>query len=97
MSIVTDQAAGIGVTAIPTPIDDQASDNWFLWFPFAAGIVFGDSTGFNSNALTRFDFDSKAMRKVDDGDTAVVVLQNNSSAHAMEFYLSFRMLVKLHG
>jgi hypothetical protein len=30
LAVVTDQAVGIGVTAVPTPITDLSSDSWFL-------------------------------------------------------------------
>ena len=96
MAVVTDQAAAIGVTAVPTPITDQASDNWFLWEPWAQGFVVATNIGIQSQGFTRYDFDSKAMRKVDDGDTAVVVMQNNAAV-GLEFLMMFRMLLKLHG
>ena len=96
MAVVTNQAAAIGITAVPTPITDQASDNWFLWQPIIGPLEFGDATGFSFNPYTRYIFESKAMRKVDDGDTVAVVLENSSTVHGLRFILMFRMLVKLH-
>ena len=97
MAVVTDQALAIGVTAVPTPITDQSSDNWFLWQPFAQSIAFLDATGMNFNRFAQFELESKAMRKVDDGKAVVVVLENASAAHGMVYLMEFRMLVKLHG
>ena len=96
MAVVTDQAAAIGVTAVPTPIADASSDNWFLHFPWLASIRVGDATGFDNNAYIRYDIDNKAMRKVDDGDTVVVVMENSSAGAAVDFLLQFRMLIKQH-
>ena len=97
MSVVTDQAAAIGVTALPTPITDESSDNWFLWMPWMASITLATAVSIQSNPYVAYPFDSKAMRKVDDGDNVAVVLENSSGADGVRFILKFRMLVKLHG
>ncbi len=95
MAVVTDQAAAIGVTAVPTPITDQGSDSFFLWMPFAQSIVVSSAIGFDNQGFTRYDFDSKGQRKVQQDDSIVIVLENNSAV-GLEFLLMFRMLVKLH-
>ena len=95
-SVVTDQAAAAGVASLPTPITDEASDNWFLWIPWMAGLRVADATGI-MNPWVEYKFDSKAMRKVDDGDNVVVMLENASAADGALFIIKFRMLVKLHG
>ena len=95
MAVVTNQALAIGVTAVPTPITDQASDEWFLWEPWFADIAFADATGFIQK-FRQIEFDSKAMRKVNDGLSVIVALENSSSAHGANYLLEFRMLVKLH-
>ena len=97
MAVVTDQAAGIGVTAVPTPITDSPSDEFFLWLPWFADVRDMGTGTVQFNTFSRFDFDSKAMRKVTDGTTAVVVLENSSSAAGANYAIMFRMLVKLHG
>jgi len=91
-SVVTNQANAIGVTAVPTPITDEASDEFFVWMPFATLIetTVGAIKGFE------YPFDSKAMRKVTSGQTTVVTLEN-ASLVGLEFLIKFRMLVKLHG
>ncbi len=62
-----------------------------------ASFVQVSAVGFQNIAFARFDFDSKAMRKVSESDSIVVTLENANSAHAVDFILQFRMLVKLHG
>ncbi len=93
-AVVSDEAAAIGVTAMPTPISEQASELWFVWEPF--GVHAFHDAGGDSIVGFQFPFDSKAMRKVATGDTAVVTLENASSLHGLDFWITFRMLVKLH-
>ncbi len=95
MAVVTNQALAIGVTAVPLPIQDQGSDNWLLWLPFFADVRPTSAVGVEYNTFSRVEFESKSMRKVDDGDSVVVVLEN-SATFGMQYLLEFRMLVKLH-
>ena len=96
MAVVTDAAALIGVTAIPKPSGNSDDDAWFLWAPWLCDFEVASQVGFQNENFSRFDFDSKAMRKVHDGSTAVVVLENDTAV-GLEFSIMFRMLVKLHG
>jgi len=95
-SVVTDQALAIGVTAVPTPITDEGDDSFFLWAPFFADVRVGAATDTQWQTFTRLDFDSKAMRKVNDGRSVIVTLENASAADGLLFVIKFRMLVKLH-
>ena len=96
MAVVTDEAAAIGVTAVPAPSSVSDSDQWFLWLPWFTNLRFQSGVGVEPNIAQRFDFDSKAMRKVHDGSTAIVVIENDTSV-GLDFALLFRMLIKLHG
>ncbi len=96
-AVVSDQALAIGITAVPTPITDEASDLWFLWEPFAAAVRFASGVGFDSNPMQHTVLDSKAMRKVNDGTSVVAVVENASASAGLTYVLKFRMLVKLHG
>ncbi len=97
MAVVTDEAVAAGAASIPAPEADSDSDQWFLWTPFQASLQFGSAIGFQSPSMARYDFDSKAQRKVHDGSTAVVMIENASATDGMRFLLLFRMLVMLHG
>jgi len=90
MEVVTEQARVAGVTAIPTPISQEANEQWFLWEPFQAYFATGQGV-----VWQRYEFDSKAQRKVQEGDAVVVVLEN-ASVVGLEFIIKFRMLLKLH-
>ncbi len=96
MAVVTDAAAAIGITAVPLPSSASDDDAWFVWLPWLTGIRVASAVGFQDRTFSRFDIDSKAMRKVHDGSTAVVVFENDV-AQGIQFALQFRMLIKLHG
>ncbi len=94
MAIVSDQAVAIGITAIPTPITDRDSDLWFLYEPFARMQNVADATGVS--AYSPQVFDSKAMRKVEDGQEMVGVAELDTLSDGATFQQTFRMLLKLH-
>ena len=96
MAVVTDAAAAIGITALPLPSGNSDDDAWFVWQPWLSSFRFVSAAGFQDQLFAQYDFDSKAMRKVHDGSTAVVVLENDSAVGLL-FVILFRMLVKLHG
>ena len=96
MAVVTTQAAGIGVTAVPTPIADQGSESFFLQRPY--GINFGTTAAGTAAADIQgweFMFDSKGQRKVTESETVAVLLEN-ATLVGINFALVFRMLLKLH-
>jgi len=93
-AVVSDDASAIGITAVPTPITDQASNLWFVYeeIPWSWRIV----TSGAGKTVTHQAFDSKGMRKVEVGQDIVNVVENNSSAFGCEFSVDSRLLVKLH-
>ena len=92
MSVVNSPAATAGVASVPTPIAEEDDDTFFLWQPFLASIDFASAIGFIGTRWMRYDFDSKAQRKVVDGNTIIVTLENASSLHGMEYVIKFRQL-----
>ncbi len=95
-AVVSEQAVAIGVTAVPTPIADEASDLFFLYETAAAFILTASNASISSPANVSRYFDSRAQRKVEDGQDVVFVLENGEATMAGLFILKFRMLVKLH-
>ncbi len=96
IAVVFDQAVAIGVTAVPTPVTDSGSDLWFVFEPMMNAFTFGDATGF-SNEGTKYDIDSRAMRKVEDGQDAVVVIEAPAVGNGGCVVQAFaRILIKLH-
>ena len=92
--MVSTEAAAAGVASLPSPIAQQGSELWFLWQTFATSLRFGTAVGFDAQGFTHFPFESKAMRKADLGEAAVVVLENTSTV-GLNYVLMFRMLTKL--
>ena len=72
LAVVTDQAVAVGVSAVPTPITELSSDLWFMHkLLFANESALVDRTRDGTYASV----DSRAMRKVEDGQDVVGVGQ----------------------
>ena len=97
MAVVSDLAIAAGVASIPDPITNEDSDLWFMHRFFSYGMLIGSGagTGVPTPNGTTFEFDSKAMRKVEEGSDIAVVLANATAA-GFRYWLKFRLLVKLH-
>jgi len=95
-AVVSDQAASIGVTAVPTPETDDSSDLFFVHQYMLGGFDFKDGTGFQSGVGDRYQIDSKAMRKVNGDQDIVIVLEGATLGDGMLFTVAGRMLLKLH-
>ena len=89
--VVSDKAVTTGATAVPDPITQESSDEWFMYQSYAVAGVNSAS----EPPLMAYPFDSRGQRKVQDGDDVVIVVSNASAANGVEFILKFRMLVKL--
>ena len=95
--LVNDDAFGIGVTAIPDPVDDVSFDGWIYHRFFDVHAVTAtEADGSNAvAAAVQFEVDSKAMRKWDDFMTLVAVLQVvENGAATLQVFFDSRMLVK---
>ncbi len=96
--VVSENAAGVGVTAIPTPILDQSWDGW--WFHQNIGPLIGlETTEVARGPLNavRIPIASKSMRKIRLSDFVVFVLEVNNEigAATMKWQMDTRMLAKL--
>ena len=90
MIVVSDLAIAAGVASIPGPVTDQSDDGWFVWQPVfhVSGYV---NAGSASLSIPRtYDFDSKAMRKVEEGFTVAVVYE--SVTNGQQVGVAFSML-----
>ncbi len=95
--IVSQNAAGVGVTAVPAPIDDLAWDGW-LWHSLTEQVRGFLTTEEGSPlSVVRLKIDSKAMRKVRSLDTIVGVSQFGTEVGAATLTWSARtrMLFKI--
>ena len=93
--VVSEDAAAIGVTALPGPLSDVEND-WFVWAPFT--LAFDNTlTEFDSAYFDRVLFDSRGMRKLKKGDGLVSMLEIESdlAGDSIDSTVSFRQQFKL--
>ena len=96
-AVVSEQASAIGVTAIPTPTTDDGSDLWFVYERRGGEVAFSTAASVNSlQGIQPFSFDSKAMRKVDDGSDIVTVQESSALSAGVQLLVYSRSLIKLH-
>jgi len=93
-AVVSDQAAAIGVTAVPTPDTDIQSDAWFVHEMQFGTFGFISGVGTQELGQPQRTYDSKAMRKVEEGFDFVQVME--ASVNSASIHDAFRILVKLH-
>ena len=91
--IVNGEAFDAGVGSVPTPWTESFDDRWF-YHEYISGMIRADVDGFVSVSSAPVMIDSKAQRKVEFGDVIVAVIEN-PSLDAFDFFMNFRMLVKL--
>jgi len=91
--VVTAQAVAIGVTAIPTPVTDIDSDSFYV-YESATGRF--DVTGAPGQFGLFGTFDSKAMRKVEDGFDLIGVMEPWTGFAGAVVNTTDRTLIKLH-
>ena len=93
-AVVTEQARVAGIASLPAPITDEASDKFFVWIPWEAASMV-DNAASPATMMKIFDFDSKAMRKIEGGDSLVVTIENAAlGGIGAQFILKFRQLIK---
>jgi len=94
--VVSDQAVAIGVTAVPTPITDSGS-GWFSYDGAAQRMNVGSEVGIQGNfAPERYVIDSKSMRKVEEGQDVIKVVEASAASEGLILTSFSRVLVKLH-
>ncbi len=99
LCIVSENAAGVGATAIPSPVDDMAWDGWLwfwtgaMWTPGAAG----DLDGSEGTRARTIPIDGKAMRKWKTSDVLLAVIQADDEVGTavLGARLNTRILVKI--
>ena len=92
---VSDQAAAIGVTAVPSPFTDTDAP-WFVYETAVPAIQLASTVGFNTPAGRETVIDSKAQRIVGVNEDVALVINNSSAADGAVCIMIGRMLVKLH-
>ncbi len=98
-AVVSDQAVGVGVTAVPTPATDDGSDLWYVYQRILNDLV-RDVAGAGAGPLRPIgqfiEFDSRAMRKVEDGQDMIEVAETSSVSSGASIQSYARFLIKMH-
>ena len=89
--VVTDQAAAAGVASVPTPETDPEND-WFVY----KRVIQRTAATMNAMLGVLVEFDSKAMRKVDNGSDIVTVSEAGTLSLGSIITVQWRQLIKLH-
>ena len=88
--VVNDLAFAAGAAALPGPVTDANDDGWFVWMPFhATRLEFAPSV---NQSFENFEQDSKAMRRVEEGFTVAIMIENASLTDGISTHVSFSML-----
>ena len=91
--VVSDLALAAGAASIPGPVTDSSDDGWFVWQPFLANQAGASIQPSQSRAV--FDFDSKAMRRIEEGFGVAVMVENASALHGLNFWCAFSVLTSI--
>ena len=94
MAVVSEQSSAVGVTAVPTPTTDLASDLWYLHRLMASSVQFSSVVGVQSTIGQSVQVDSKAMRKVNDDQDVILVVEGDASQAGGTITTMGRFLVK---
>ncbi len=89
--VVSDLAIAAGAASIPGPVTEAQDDGWFVWQAFLRA----SSQSVSKNALQYFEFDSKAMRRIEEGFGVAVMVENAHATHGMQVALQVSMLTTI--
>ncbi len=94
--VVSDEAVAVGITAVPTPVE-QDSSSW-LFYDMAFQRFEQQSAIGIYPAMIPWNnvIDSKSMRKVDEGQDLVEVIQNGAGSEGSTVTTFVKHLIKLH-
>jgi len=95
MAVVSDQALAIGVTAVPTPFTDKASDLWFLHDIMSGQFAVSSAIGILEVGRGK-ELESRAMRKVEEGQDVALSIETASTSNGAVIAKAGRILIKLH-
>ena len=90
--VVSDLALAAGAASIPGPFTDGSDDGWFVWQPFVQTAQEGTISNLTSY---QYAFDSKAMRRVEEGFGIAVMLENSSATFGLRATIAIAMLTSI--
>ena len=88
--VVNDLAIAAGAASIPGPVTDASDDGWFVWVPLLrAGPLATSLESLN------VEFDSKAMRRVEEGFGIAFMVENASATDGLKIACGVSLLSSL--
>ena len=94
--VVQDTAAAVGIGSVPTPLAEGGSD-FHVYEPIASRVSLVTAASMFHDGVSK-EIDSKAMRKVDLGQTLLSVVETapTGASEGVNFRSFSRTLIKLH-
>jgi len=98
LAVVSEQASAIGITAVPTPATESGSALFLVFESLISEFVFVTGAGFDSAGGVTRVVDSKAMRRVEEGQDLVMIAEVApvATSEGLRFTQFMRVLIKLH-
>ncbi len=94
-AVVSNDVLAVGVTALPTPMSDTESDLFFVYEAIIARTLVATAVGLSRSFFR--EFDSKAMRRVEDGQDLSITVESDTAPFAgCTILKGGRLLIKLH-
>ena len=90
--VVNDLAAAAGAASIPGPVTDANDDGWFVWRPFTQMVAENVTAGLQT---WQYEFDSKAMRRVQEGFQIAFMIENASGTEGLQVAFALSLLTSL--
>ncbi len=88
--VANDLAVTAGAASLPGPVTDASDDSWFVWVPILFQAVSGQQV-----LEFQMAFDSKAMRRVEEGYSVAIMLENNSPVVTIDVAIAFSILASI--
>ena len=88
--VINDLAVAAGAASIPGPVTDANDDGWFLWVPFVRSFP-----AVNGIESREYQFDSKAMRRVEEGFAIAFMVENASATDGFNIACGISLLSSL--
>ena len=92
--VVSDLALAAGAASIPGPVTDASDDGWFVWQPFVSRQAVSAVLTASAGPLV-FEFDSKAMRRVEEGFGIAVMVENAHATFGLNVECAFSVLTSI--
>ena len=94
--VLSDAAIAVGVASLPDPVTDSDDDGWLMWMPFyqASASVQG-GTVIHTTVAAPYQFDSKAMRRVEEGYSVAFIGANANATTGLRIALAVSVLTSL--